>query len=55
MKLDGLSFLVVDDEAFIRTLLVRLLRQMGAGTVATASNGVEALATMLGKLAPPPG
>ena len=38
------SFLVVDDEAFIRTLLVRQLRQLGATGIATASNGVDALA-----------
>ena len=38
------SFLVVDDEAFIRTLLVRQLRQLGAAAIATASNGMEALA-----------
>ena len=38
------SFLVIDDEAFIQTLLVRQLRQMGASRIATASNGVEALA-----------
>jgi CheY-like chemotaxis protein len=43
-KHDSLSFLVVDDEAFIRGLLVRLLQQLGAAKIATAGNGVEALA-----------
>ena len=40
----GRTFLVVDDEDFIRNLLIRLLRQMGAAKIVTASNGVEALA-----------
>ena len=43
MKLDSLSFLVIDDEVGIRTLLVRFLERLGAGSTATASNGVEAL------------
>lgn len=44
----GRTFLVVDDEDFIRNLLIRLLRQMGASKIATASNGVEALAHLDG-------
>lgn len=52
-KLDSTSFLVVDDEAFIRNLLVRHLRQMGASRIVTASNGVEALAH-LDAADPPP-
>lgn len=43
-KLGSFSSLVVDDEAFIRDLLVRLLRLKGATKIATASSGVEALA-----------
>ena len=43
-RLDSLSFLVVDDEAFIRDLLVRMLRLKGAAKIATASSGLEALA-----------
>lgn len=42
-KIDALSFLVIDDEAFIRNLLSRLLLRLGAYRVATVSNGVEAL------------
>lgn len=45
-KLDSLSFLVVDDEAFMQNLLVRMLSQMGASRIATAWNGVEALARL---------
>ena len=43
-KLDSISFLVVDDDAFIRNLLVRLLRLWGGVKIAIASSGVEALA-----------
>ena len=43
-KLDSLAFLVVDDEAFIRNLLVRILRQLGASKIEVAANGVQALA-----------
>lgn len=43
-KLDSFSFLVVDDDAFIQNLLVRLLRLRGVAKIATASSGVEALA-----------
>jgi CheY-like chemotaxis protein len=52
-KFDSFSFLVIDDEVFIQNLLVRLLRQMGASKIATASNGVEALA-YLDAANPPP-
>ena len=43
-NLDGVSFLVVDDEAFFQSLHTRLLRQLGVSKIATASNGLEALA-----------
>lgn len=52
-KLGSLSFLVIDDEAFVQALHVRLLRQLGASKIATASNGVEALA-YLDATNPPP-
>lgn len=42
-KIDKLSFLVIDDEAFIRNLLSRLLLRLGAYRVAAVANGVEAL------------
>lgn len=52
-KFGSLSFLVIDDEAFVQSLHVRLLRQIGASKIATASNGVEALA-YLESADPPP-
>lgn len=39
----SLKFLVVDDEAFIQRLAVRILQQLGATNIATASDGSEAL------------
>lgn len=33
------SFLVVDDEAFIQKLLVRILGNLGAEAIETAENG----------------
>ena len=50
---DSHSFLVVDDEAFIRSLLVRMLKDMGASKVTTAANGVEALAHVSSADPPP--
>lgn len=44
LNVQSRSFLVIDDEPFIQTLVVRLLRQLGATAVATAANGIEALA-----------
>jgi two-component system response regulator len=38
------SFLIVDDAPAIRTLLARILGEMGATDVATASDGKQALA-----------
>jgi CheY-like chemotaxis protein len=52
-KFGSLSFLVIDDEAFVQNLHVRLLRQMGASKIATAANGVEALAYLDGTDPPP--
>lgn len=43
-QISALKFLVVDDEDFIRKLAVRILGQMGAAKVDTASDGAEALA-----------
>lgn len=43
LELPSLSFLVVDDEVFIQKLAVRILGQMGATDVETATNGKEAL------------
>ncbi len=37
------SFLVVDDEEFIRNLLVRILGTLGVDHVETAENGADAL------------
>lgn len=42
-KLASRSFVVIDDEAFMRNLLVRLLQRLGAANVATKVNGKEAL------------
>lgn len=52
-KVGSLSFLVIDDEAFVQTLHVRLLRQLGASKIATAANGVEALAHLEAADTPP--
>ncbi len=38
------SVLVVEDESVARSVTVRLLRQLGVGTVTEASDGAEALA-----------
>jgi CheY-like chemotaxis protein len=43
LEMQSLSFLVVDDEAFIQKLAVRILGQMGGTDIETASNGKEAL------------
>lgn len=43
-QISTLKFLVVDDEDFIRKLAVRILEQMGAAHIGTASDGAEALA-----------
>ena len=42
----GYSYLVVDDEEFIRTLLGRILQKMGVDNLRTANSGMEALATI---------
>src|SRR5687767_13449664 len=38
-----LSFLIVEDQEFQRNMLVKMLKQMGASTVYTATDGREAL------------
>lgn len=47
-----LSFLVIEDEAFSRAATTQILAAMGAKDVATAADGVEALAH-LDRQAPP--
>ncbi|MCB2102083.1 MAG: response regulator [Rhodobacterales bacterium] len=44
--LEGISFLVVDDNSFVRTLVGRVLRTFGARAVSEASDGVDALDIM---------
>jgi CheY-like chemotaxis protein len=50
VRLDGLRLLVVDDEAYARSLLLKLLQRAGA-VVAAASSAAEAL-EMLPKVQP---
>ena len=38
-----LTILVIDDEAFMRTLIVRILTEIGVADVITARDGAEAL------------
>jgi CheY-like chemotaxis protein len=47
--ISDLRFLVVDDEAFIQKLAVRILGQLGAQRIDTASDGGEALAKLGGE------
>src|SRR5581483_6515261 len=42
-RLKNRHFLVVDDEAFIRTLVARFLRRSGAAGVVEAADGREAI------------
>jgi two-component system, chemotaxis family, chemotaxis protein CheY len=42
-SLSGVSVLVVDDNQFMRKLLIEALQAMGVGDVAVATNGVTAL------------
>ncbi|MGE0255347.1 MAG: EAL domain-containing protein [Alphaproteobacteria bacterium] len=54
--LDGLAgrrFLVVDDEAFMRGMIVRILARIGCSEVATAESGADALSVMAGPDGPP--
>lgn len=44
MSLGSCTVLVVEDEVVARSVSVRLLRQLGVGTVIEASDGAEALA-----------
>ena len=46
VDLSKLHVLVVDDEVFVRDLLLRLLRQLGTGRISTAQNGLKALAAV---------
>ena len=43
VDMTSLTILVIDDEAFVRNLLVRLLREIGVGVVVTAGDGSEGL------------
>ncbi|TWB37810.1 response regulator [Nitrospirillum viridazoti] len=45
-RLDGLSVLVADDNRFVRTILVTVLRGLGVGRVLQAENGEEATAIL---------
>lgn len=49
----SLSFLVVDDEAFILKLATRVLGQMGATDIATATDGQAALDQLEAATTPP--
>ena len=40
---ESINILVVDDEAFMRTLITRLLRELGVPEVLTAADGKEGL------------
>lgn len=52
-RLASRSFVVVDDEAFMRNLLVRLLQRLGATNVATKANGKEVLSYVQSADSPP--
>lgn len=41
--LENINILVIDDEAFMRSLITRLLRELGVPEVLTASDGKEGL------------
>ena len=43
VDMTSLKILVIDDEAFMRQLIVRVLKDLGAGGVHEAGNGSEAL------------
>ncbi|MDE1147658.1 MAG: response regulator [Azospirillaceae bacterium] len=45
-RLDGLSVLVADDNRFVRTILVTVLRGLGIGRVLQAESGEEATAIL---------
>jgi CheY-like chemotaxis protein len=45
-RLDNRHFLVVDDEAFIRTLISRYLKRSGAAAVVEVADGREAIAAI---------
>lgn len=47
------SYLVVDDEPFVRKMLIDILERLGAVDVAGAANGVEALAHLDATQTPP--
>jgi len=53
IDLDTLSFLVIEDDAFARSLAVGLLRKMGTEKVDVAENGVAALDYLARGDAPP--
>lgn len=45
-RFDGLSILVVDDNRFVRSILVTILKGLGIGKVMQADNGEEAMAVL---------
>ncbi|MBB6250514.1 response regulator [Nitrospirillum iridis] len=45
-RLDGLSVLVADDNRFVRTILITVLRGLGIGRVLQAESGEEAMAIL---------
>ena len=51
--LAGRRFLVVDDEAFMRGMIVRILARIGCNAVATAESGSDALSVLSGPEGPP--
>ncbi len=44
--LGSLSFLIVEDDEFSRTVFLKSLEKIGASKITTASNGVEALSRL---------
>ncbi len=43
VEISKLHILVVDDEVFARDLIIRILKEIGAGQISSAENGYEAL------------
>ncbi len=52
MNLGAVSFLVVDDNRFMRNLVVKVLRALGSGPTHEAENGREAITAIRAGLAP---
>ena len=46
VDISKLHILVVEDEVFTRTIITRVLEEIGAGKISSASNGFQALAVL---------